>query len=78
MTDDEPSGVVPIDPEIREVLREFSENPIDLASEIVRLRSELETVRGERPHVEVLLRSPQPPPDAPPPVRLVRTTRSHG
>jgi hypothetical protein len=70
MADDEPSGVVPIDADIREVLREFSEEPMALASEIVRLRTELEAVRGERPQVEIVLRPPQPPPDAPPPARL--------
>jgi hypothetical protein len=70
MTDDEPGGVVPIDAEIREVLREFSEEPMALASEIVRLRTELEALRGERPQVEIILRLPQPPPDAPLPARL--------
>jgi hypothetical protein len=70
MTDDEPSGVVPIDAEIREVLREFSEAPIALASEIVRLRTELESVRGERPHVEIDMQPLEPPRDAPPPARL--------
>jgi hypothetical protein len=70
MTDDEPSGVVPIDAEIREVLREFSEAPIALAAEIVRLRTELDAVRGERPHAEIILQPPQPPRDAPPPARL--------
>jgi hypothetical protein len=70
MTDDEPSEVVPIDPEIRMVLREFSEAPIALASEIVRLRTELDSLRGQRPHTEIILRPQQPPPDAPPPARL--------
>ena len=70
MSDDEPSGVVPIDAEIREVLREFSEAPIVLASEIVRLRTELESVRGERPPVEINIQPLEPPSDAPPPARL--------
>lgn len=70
MNDDEASGVVPIDPEIREVLREFSEAPIALASEIVRLRSELNSVRGERPHVGIDIQPLEPPGDAPPPARL--------
>ena len=70
MTDDEVSGVVPIDPEIREVLREFSEAPIALASEIVRLRTELDSVRGERPHVEITVQPPEPPSDGPAPARL--------
>ena len=70
MADDELSGVVPIDAEIREVLREFSEDLIALASEIVRLRTELDSVRGERPHVEVTIQPPEPPSDGPPPARL--------
>jgi hypothetical protein len=70
MTDDEQGGVVPIDAEIREVLREFSEAPIALASEIVRLRAELDSVRREQPHVEITVRPPEPPSDGPPPARL--------
>jgi len=70
MTDDELSGVVPIDAEVREVLREFSEAPIALASEIVRLRIELDSLRGGRPHPEIVIQPPEPPRDAPPPARL--------
>ncbi len=70
MTDDESSEVVPIDVEIREVLREFSENPIVLASEIVRLRTELESLRGERPRVEINIQPLELPIDAPPPAHL--------
>jgi len=70
MTDDESSRVVPIDAEIREVLREFSEAPIALASEIVRLRTELDLLRGDRPCVEITFQPPEPPSDAPPPARL--------
>jgi len=70
VTDDESSGVVPIDAEIREVLREFSGAPIALASEIVRLRTELEAVRGERPRVEITFQPLEPPSDAPPPARF--------
>ncbi len=69
MTDDEPSGIVPIDAEIRDVLREFSEAPLALASEIVRLRAELEWIRGERPRVEINVQSLEPP-SAPPPARF--------
>jgi hypothetical protein len=70
MTDNELSGVLPIDAEVRAVLREFSEAPIALATEIVRLRTELDSVRGERPHVEITIRPPEPPSDGPPPARL--------
>jgi hypothetical protein len=70
MSDDKPSGVVPIDPEIREVLREFSGAPIALATEIVRLRIELDALVGERPHPEIILQTPPPPNGAPPPTRL--------
>ena len=70
MTKAKPRGVAPIDPEVREVLRELSESPIALASEIVNLRAELAAIRRERPHPEVILPPPQAPRDTPPPTRL--------
>jgi hypothetical protein len=70
MNDGESSGVVPIDAEVREVLREFSEAPIALASEIVRLRIELDSLRGERPHSEITIQPLEPPSGSPPPAHL--------
>jgi hypothetical protein len=70
VTDDEQSDVIPIDAEIRQVLREFSDAPIALASEIVKLRAELEAQRTDRRQAEIVLQTPEAPPDAPPPTRL--------
>jgi hypothetical protein len=70
MADEDEHEVVSIDPEVREVLREFSDVPIALASEIVRLRAELDSARWERPRTEITGSPQQPPPDAPAPARL--------
>lgn len=70
MTDEEAGSVVPIDPEVRDVLAEFDGSPIALASEIVRLRTELEAARWARPHVGIDLPTPEPPGHGPPPTRF--------
>jgi len=68
MSENEPSGVVPIDPEVRAVLREFSQSTVALATEIVWLRIELESALGQRPYTEIIVETP-PPGDGPPPPR---------
>lgn len=72
MADEKPNNMIPIDPEVREVLEEFSGNSVALAAEIVTLRAELDAARldTDRPRSEIILQPPQAPPDAPPPARL--------
>ena len=64
MPDNTGGDVVPIDPDVRSVLEEFSRDPIAMAAEIVQLRSELS---ADRPSAEIVLRQPPRPPDALPP-----------
>jgi hypothetical protein len=74
MPDETPNDVVPLNGDIRSVLEEFSRDPIAMAAEIVRLRNELADVRleADRPPAEIILRQPEPPPDAPSPARFGR------
>jgi hypothetical protein len=70
--DEDPDQVVPIDPGVRSVLSEFSRDPIALADEVVKLRAELANLRIQtrQPPAGILLKQPEPPPDAPAPTRL--------
>jgi hypothetical protein len=72
MPDEITDDVVPVDRDIRSVLEEFSRDPIAMATEIVRLRAELAdgSLGTNRPPPEIILRQPQKPPDAPPPMRF--------
>jgi hypothetical protein len=71
MPADEQSDIVPIDPAVREVLEEFSRDPIALANEIVTLRRELHQRPASAPPTTVI-QQPPPPPGAPPPIRYER------
>jgi hypothetical protein len=79
MADDTSDDVVPIDRDARSILEEFSRDPIAMAAEIARLRAELADLRldAERPPVEIIVRQPERPPDAPPPARFARAVHSH-
>lgn len=72
MANETPDDVIPIDRDVRSVLEEFSRDPIAMAVEIVRLRTDVDEARldAERPPAEIILGQPQRPPDAPPAVRF--------
>ncbi len=72
MADDTTDDVIPIDPDVRSVMDEFSADPIAMATEIVQLRAELDQARldADRPPSEIILRQPQRPPDSPPPIHF--------
>ncbi len=73
MPGDEGPDIVPIDPAVREVLEEFSHDPVALANEIVSLRQDLQHRMSNRPPTIVVNPGPLDPrplpPDAPPPIR---------
>jgi hypothetical protein len=54
------------------LLEEFSRDPIAMAAEIVRLRTEIDETRlnANRRPAEIILKQPERPPDAPPPARF--------
>lgn len=72
MADETTDDVTPIDPDVRSVMDEFSQDPIAMATEIVQLRAELAQARlaADSPHSEIILRQPQRPPDSSPPTRF--------
>ncbi len=72
MADETADDVIPIDPDVRSVMEEFSADPVAMATEIVQLRAELAQARldADGARSEIILRQPQRPPDSPPPTRF--------
>jgi hypothetical protein len=72
MADETTDEVIPIDPDVRSVLDEFSRDPVAMASEIVQLRAELAQARldADPPRSDIILQQPQRPPDSPSPIRF--------
>lgn len=72
MADETTDDVIPIHPDVRSVLDEFSRDPIAMATEIVQLRAELAQARldADGARHEIILRQPQSPPGLPPPTRF--------